>query len=138
MAGFSKLSEQIKELDNPQRSDVFVRLFRAAVRDGEFDAVYSKERFTLPKQYVRRGAQGGDYQKDSKDMIFELTPAFEAWFSKVNGSLSQNKRAPKKPLPSIDAFSSGSLDFKKFAEETRQKMLASQVKGQKLGRSRKK
>ena len=131
---FRKLSDQIKELSNPQRSDAFVKLFRAAVREGRFDAAYIPERFELPKQYSRRGSEER-YAKDSKDMVFEQTPEFEHWFENVNRDLSGGRRAAR-VKPSLDAFEKGDLDFKALAEETRRKMDASFKKGQNLGQSR--
>ncbi|MBB6098909.1 hypothetical protein HNR42_002344 [Deinobacterium chartae] len=134
---YRKLSEQVNLLENTQRSDIFIRLFRSAVREGQFDAVYLPERFELPKVYARRGEQGGHYSKDSKDMVFEVTPAFEEWFENVNRELSQHRRRSR-VKPSLEAYSEGLIDFKAAAEETRRKMLASQEKGQKLGKSRSK
>ncbi|AFZ67468.1 hypothetical protein [Deinococcus peraridilitoris] len=131
-----KLSDQVQQLSNPQRSDAFVKMFRSAVREGRFDAAYVPERFTLPKQYARRG--GDDrYSKDSKEMIFEVTPAFEHWFDSINQDLSSGRRAAR-VKPSLEAFESGELDFKALAEETRRKMDASYKKGQSLGKSRSK
>ncbi|WP_027481170.1 hypothetical protein [Deinococcus pimensis] len=131
---FRKLSEQVQNLSNPQRSDAFVKLFRAAVREGRFDAAYIPERFELPKQYSRRGSEER-YSKDSKDMVFEVTPAFEHWFENVDRDLGGSRRASR-VKPSIDAFERGELDFKALAEETRRKMDASFKKGQNLGQSR--
>ncbi len=70
---YKKLSEQVHELSNPQRSDTFVKMFRDAVRDGKFEAAYMPERFTMPKQFTRRGSEGS-YQRDTKEMLFEVTP----------------------------------------------------------------
>ncbi len=131
---FRKLSEQVQNLSNPQRSDAFVKLFRAAVREGRFDAAYIPERFELPKQYSRRGSEER-YAKDSKDMVFEQTPEFEHWFENVNRDLSGGRRAAR-VKPSLDAFERGELDFKALADETRRKMDASFKKGQNLGQSR--
>lgn len=131
---YRKLSDQVKELSNPQRSDTFVKLFRAAVRDGQFDATYIPERFSLPKQYARRGSDER-YAKDSKDMVFEFTPAFEEWFGQTDKDLVSTRRGAK-PKPSLEAFESGGLDFKAAAEETRRKMDASFKKGQNLGKGR--
>lgn len=135
---YRKLSDQVGDLSNPQRSDAFVKLFRAAVRDGRFDATYIPERFALPKEYARRGSEG-TYSKDSKDMVFEVTPQFEHWFENVNKDLEGGRRsAAAKVKPSLEAFESGTLDFKAMAEETRRKMDASYKKGQSLGQSRSK
>ncbi|WP_027483741.1 hypothetical protein [Deinococcus pimensis] len=131
---YRKLSEQIRELDNPQRSDTFVKLFRNAVREGEFDAAYIPERFELPKQYSRRGSEE-KYARDAKDMVFEVTPKFEKWFESIRKDLGNARRAAR-VKPSIDAFERGELDFKALAEETRRKMDASFKKGQNLGQSR--
>jgi hypothetical protein len=131
---YRKLSDQVRELDDPQRSDTFVKLFRNAVREGEFDAAYIPERFELPKQYSRRGSEER-YARDAKDMVFEVTPGFQKWFENVNRELSGGRRAAR-VKPSLDAFEKGDLDFKALAEETRRKMDASFKKGQNLGQSR--
>ncbi|MBB6099576.1 hypothetical protein HNR42_003029 [Deinobacterium chartae] len=131
---YRKLSEQVAKLSNPQRSDIFVRQFRAAVRDGQFDAVYLPDRFELPKIYSKRG-EDGNYRKDSKDMVFELTPEFEEWFQNIDQELNQGRRT-KRIKPSLEAYEQGLIDFKAAAEETRRKMLASQEKGERLGKSR--
>lgn len=129
-----KLSEQVEKLSNPQRSDAFVKQFRTAVRNGDFDAAYIAGRFTMPKQYARRGSDER-YAKDSKDMVFEVTPEFQEWFDNINQELAGSRRNAKVKA-SLEAFESGSLDFKQAAEETRQKMDASYKKGQSLGNSR--
>lgn len=133
---YKKLSEQLQELDNPQRSDAFVKAFREAVREGKIEATYLPERFTLPKQFSRRGAEG-TYQRDSREMLFEVTPAFEKWFDQTNAELTATARSrggqPKATAENIEA---GLVDFKALAEETRKKMQASFEKGQALGKSR--
>ncbi|GGJ45423.1 hypothetical protein [Deinococcus roseus] len=130
-----RLSEQVALLKNPQRSDQFVRQFRNAVRDGIFDATEIPERFELPKQYAKRGQEGA-FSKSAKEMVFELNPAFEAWFNDLDDQLTQNKRT-RKVKPSLEAFSKGELDFKTLAAATRAKMKASEEKGKKLGATRK-
>lgn len=131
---YRKLSEQVSELSNPQRSDAFVKRFRDAVREGKFDAMNLTERFTMPKQYSRRGAEG-QYQRDTKDMLFEPNAAFDKWFAQVNKELASSRRSAR-PKPSLEAVESGQLSFKELAAETRRKMQASYEKGQALGKSR--
>ncbi|MFN8510879.1 MAG: hypothetical protein U0Z75_10060 [Deinococcaceae bacterium] len=131
---YRTLSQQIKQLDNPQRSDQFVKMFRSAVADGDFQAVNLTDRFELPKIYSRRG-QEGTYQKETRDMVFDVTPEFEAWFERVNVELGRNRRQLK-VRPSLAAYASGQLDFELDADRTRAKMQASRAKGQKLGSSR--
>lgn len=131
---FRKLSDQVQQLSNPQRSDTFVKLFRSAVREGEFDAVYIPERFSLPKQYAKRGSEE-KYAKDAKDMVFEVTSEFETWFERVNNDLSGGRRAAR-VKPSLEAIERGEVDFMTLAQETRRKMEASFHKGQNLGQSR--
>lgn len=133
---YKKLSEQVQELSNPQRSDAFIKRFRDAVREGEFDAMTLPERFTMPKQFNRRGAEGS-YQRESKDMLFDVTPAFTKWFDALNTELAASSRASK-IKPSLEAVEAGQVDFKALAEETRRKMQASYEKGQHLGNSRSK
>lgn len=131
---YRKLSEQVQELSNSQRSDAFVKRFRDAVREGEIDAFNLTERFTLPKQYNRRGAEG-QYQRDTKDMLFEYTPAFSKWFDGVNKELASSRRNSR-VKPSLEAVESGALSFKELAAETRRKLQSSYEKGQALGKSR--
>ncbi|WP_104991776.1 hypothetical protein [Deinococcus sp. NW-56] len=131
---YRKLSEQIQDLSNPQRSDVFVKQFREAVREGKFDATFLTERFTMPKTFSRRGAEG-TYQRDTRDMLFEVTPDFEAWFEQTNEALSSSRRTGN-VKPTAENISAGLVDFKTLAEETRRKMQASFEKGQALGKSR--
>ncbi|EYB66954.1 hypothetical protein DEIPH_ctg060orf0034 [Deinococcus phoenicis] len=133
---YKKLSEQLQELGNPQRSDAFVRQFREAVREGKIDATYLPERFTLPKEFKRRGAEGS-YQRDSREMLFEVTPDFEQWFEQTNNDLAATPtRRSGTPKPTAENIEAGVVDFKALAEETRRKMQASYEKGQALGRSR--
>lgn len=131
---YRKLSEQMHELDNVQRSDAFLKLFREAVRQGEFEATFLPERFTMPKQFSRRGAEG-TYQRETKEMLFEVTPAFEKWFEQTNKDLGVTRRAGN-VKPSMEAIESGQLDFRTLAEDTRRRMQASFEKGQALGKSR--
>ncbi len=46
---YTTLSEEVKKLSNPQRSDAFVRQVREAIRTGEIEAAQVPGRFTLPK-----------------------------------------------------------------------------------------
>lgn len=131
---YRKLSDQVQELSNAQRSDTFIKRFRDAVREGKFEAMNLTERFTMPKQYSRRGAEG-HYQRDTKDMLFEVTPAFTKWFDAVNKELAASRRTGK-IKPSLEAVEAGHLSFKELAAETRRKMQASYEKGQALGKSR--
>ncbi|MFC4638455.1 hypothetical protein [Deinococcus hohokamensis] len=132
---YAKLSEQIQKLANPQRSDAFVKQFRNAVREGDIEAADLPSRFTLPKQFSRRG-QNETYQRDVKDMVFEVTPAFEKWFESINSELATNRRGAK-VKPTLENIEAGLIDFKELAAATRQKMEASYAKGQTLGNSRK-
>lgn len=132
---YKRLSEQVQELTNAQRSDTFVRQFREAVRQGEFKAIYLPgERFTMPKQYTRRG-KSGTYQKDTKEMLFEYTPEFEAWFDDMNRELAVSRKGGS-IKPTIETVEAGLVDFEALARETQEKMQASFEKGQALGKSR--
>ncbi|MPY67020.1 hypothetical protein F8S09_10015 [Deinococcus sp. SDU3-2] len=131
---YKKLSEQVQELSNPQRSDLFVKQFREAVREGKFDATFLTERFTMPKTFSRRGAEG-TYQRDTRDMLFDVTPDFEAWFEETNEALAQTRRTGN-VKPTAENIAAGLVDFKALAEETRRKMQASYEKGQALGKGR--
>lgn len=131
---YKKLSEQVQELSNPQRSDAFIKRFRDAVREGKFDAMNLPERFTMPKQFSRRGAEG-TYQRDSKDMLFEETAAFTKWFDQLNQELASSRRSGQ-IKPSLEAVEAGHVDFKELAAQTRMKMQASYEKGQALGKGR--
>ncbi len=133
---YKKLSEQVHELSNPQRSDTFVKMFRDAVRDGKFEAAYMPERFTMPTQFTRRGSEG-TYQRDTKEMLFETTPKFDKWFDEVNRELAAARKGGT-IKPSVEAIEAGLVDFKQMAAETRKKMQASYEKGQALGQTRSK
>jgi hypothetical protein len=133
---YRKLSEQLQQLSDPQRSDAFIRSFREAVREGKFDAAALPERFTMPKEFKRRGAEGS-YQREAKEMLFEVTPEFEQWFDQTNSDLIVKRRSGSgKIRPTVEAIEAGQVDFKALAAETRQKMQASFQKGQALGKSR--
>ncbi len=131
---YRKLSEQVSHLTNPQRSDTFVKLFRNAVREGKFDGAYMPERFTLPKSFSRRGG-GTPYNREAKEMLFELSPAFDRWFEETNRELAASRKGGR-IKPSVEAVEAGLVDFKAMAAETREKMQASFKKGQSLGKSR--
>ena len=134
LMAYAKLSDQVAQLDNPQKADSFVKLFRTAAREGAFDAVQVEGRFTLPKEYKPR-KEGGREQRDVKEMVFERTPAFDAWFEGVQQQLVGRARQPKVTV-SLESIERGEVDFKALAEETRAKMTASFAKGQALGNSR--
>ena len=134
---FSRLSEQVQKLSSPQRSDAFVKQFRDAVRDGEFDAIDLPERFTLPKKFKRRGSDE-TYEKDIKDMVFETSATFDKWFERVDQELASTPtRGSGKPKLTLENIEGGVIDFKALAEETRRKLQNSYEKGQNLGNSRK-
>lgn len=129
---YRKLSELINELENPQQSEVFVRLFRSAVREGKVDAFDLPERFTLPKLYRKRGGEGTS-QRQVKDMLFEDTPTFKKWFTETTTALAKKRLHRPKVKPSLEAVESGALDFKALAAETRRKLQARYEHGQQLG-----
>ncbi|GGL01075.1 hypothetical protein [Deinococcus radiotolerans] len=131
---YKKLSEQVLELSNPQRSDTFVKLFQEAVRSGKIDGAYLPERFTMPKQFTRRGSED-TYQRDTREMLFDHTPDFETWFEETNRELAAARRGGN-IKPTLEAVESGLVDFQSMVEETRRKMQASFEKGQALGKGR--
>lgn len=132
---YKRLSEQVQELVNPQRSDTFIKRFREAVRTGEVKAInLPGERFTMPKQYSRRG-KTGTYQKDTKEMLFEVTPEFEAWFEEQNKDLAVSRQGGQVKVTE-ETLAAGLVDFEALARETQEKMQASFEKGQQLGKSR--
>lgn len=133
---YEKLSAQVEQLTNPQRSDAFVKQFRNAVREGKIEAADLPERFELPKEYRRRGADE-TYSRSMKDMVVDVTPAYKKWFDGVNVELSQNARRTATPKASLEAVESGDVDFSAMVEETRKKLQASFAKGQTLGNARK-
>lgn len=132
---YRKLSELVGELGNPQQSEVFVKLFKAAVREGTVDAFELPERFTMPKVYNRRGAEG-TYQRDSRDMLYEDSPSLNKWFEDTKTALAKAGSRQRKVKPSLEAVETGALDFKALAAETRRKMQAKYDRGQHLGQSR--
>lgn len=133
---YEKLSTQMENLTNPQRSDAFYKQFRDAVRSGEIEAADLPERFDLPKEYRRRGADE-TYTRKVKDMVVNVTPAYQTWFAGVNEALSASRQGVAAPKASLEAVESGDVDFAAMVEETRRKMQASFEKGQNLGNSRK-
>ncbi|WP_221091498.1 hypothetical protein [Deinococcus aquaedulcis] len=131
---YIKLSEQVAKLANPQRSDAFIKHFREAVRQGQIDAADLPSRFELPKQFTRRGSNE-TYSKTVRDMVFDHSPEFDAWFEETNKSLSTSRRGGAiKPTP--ENIEAGLVDFKELAAATRAKIEASFAKGQALGKSR--
>lgn len=136
---YRKLSELVAELDNPQQSETFVKLFRAAVRDGKLDAMDLPERFTMPKVYARRGTSG-TYQRDTRDMLYDASAKAEAWFESTKELMAKDKASTRKRRvkPSLEAVESGAIDFQAAVEETRRKMQLKYEKGQQLGMSRSK
>ncbi|CAM3474043.1 HK97 gp10 family phage protein [Deinococcus saxicola] len=129
---YRKLSELVNDLENPQQSDTFVKLFKAAVRDGRVVATDIPERFTLPREYTHRGAEG-TYRRNMREMVYEATPKAQKWAEDTRAALAQARtRISKVPLTS-EAAESGAVDFKALAAETRRKMQAKHEKGQKLG-----
>jgi len=128
------LSDQIRKLHNPQRSDAFVKQLRTAVREGDITAADLPNRFELPKKYAKR-ASSETYTRSVKDMVIDGTPAFEAWFETVNRELSPSRSGGKIKV-SAESIEAGLVDFKALAAETRKKMSASFDKGQALGKSR--
>ena len=133
---YSTLSDQVKKLTNPQRSDAFFRQFRDAVREGKIEAADLPGRFTLPKEYRRRGAEG-TYTRDVKNMVVNVTPAYEKWFAGVDEELNTRVRRTAAPKASLETVESGEVDFAAMVEETRRKLQGSYTKGQTLGQSRK-
>lgn len=131
---YRKLSEQVLSLSNPQRSDTFVKMFRSAVREGKIEGAYMPERFTLPKTFSKRGG-GTSYQRQAKEMLFEVTPSFEEWFEEANRELTASRKGGKIKA-SVEAVEAGLVDFSQMAAATRLKMQASFTKGQRLGKSR--
>ena len=128
------LSEQVKKLHNPQRSDAFVKLLRSAVREGEVMAADLPARFDLPKQYARRGERE-KYTRKVRDMVIDATPKFETWFDQTNVELSPARTGGRIKV-SLESVEAGLVDFKALAAETRKKMGASFSKGQALGKGR--
>lgn len=133
---YEKLSTHMENLTNPQRSDAFYKQFREAVREGEIEAAELPERFELPKEYRRRGADE-TYTRTVKDMVVNVTPAYKKWFDGVNEALGTPARRAAAPKASLEAVEAGQVDFAAMVEETRRKMQASFEKGQHLGNSRK-
>ncbi|MFB9990878.1 hypothetical protein ACFFLM_02620 [Deinococcus oregonensis] len=130
---YQKLSEVIAILDNPQRSDRFVKHLKTAVREGEIDAVYLPERFSLPKDVQRRSAEGKS-QRSVREMLIEVTPAFERWL--VETSVALARRRNVRTVVNAQSIEAGEVDFQALVEETRRQMQASYEKGRVLGSSR--
>ncbi len=127
------LSDQVKKLQNPQRSDIFVQKLRMAVREGLVDAAETPGRFEMPKVFVRRGSKE-TYTRMAKDLIIDGTPAFEAWFADINRELSKS-RGRRKIQVSVEAIETGLVDFKALVDETRRKLGTRAARSQQLDKS---
>lgn len=132
---YTTLSEEVKKLSNPQRSDAFVRQVREAIRTGEIAAAQVPGRFTLPKTYRRRGSDETG-TREARELVIEHTPEYEAWFERVNEEMMAAPRRSARVKPTVENIESGAVDFRALAEETRRKMQAAYDKGQQLGQSR--
>jgi hypothetical protein len=133
LVDYLKLSEQVQKLNNPQRSDAFLKRFQQAVREGKIEAVtLAGVHFELPKQFKRSGTGGGTYYKSAREMLFEATPEFAAWFAEINAQLGEDKQP--QPQVSLETIESGAVDFQVLAAATRQRIQASYLKGQQVGR----
>lgn len=134
---YTTLSEEVKKLSNPQRSDAFVRQVREAIRTGEVQAAQVPGRFTLPKTYRKRGSEETG-TRDARELVIELSPEYQAWFTQVNAELEASPARSRSghEKPTLETIESGAVEFKTLAEETRRKMQASFEKGQQLGKSR--
>ena len=88
----------------------------------------------MPKQFTRRG-EGSTYQRDTREMLFEVTPEFESWFEQQNKDLAVTRQGSS-PKPTLENIQAGLVDFGALAKETQARMQASYEKGQKLGQSR--
>ena len=97
-----------------------MKAFRDAVREGDIDAAFLPEPFTLPKRFSVLGSDEVR-SKDVKDMLFDLTPEVEAWFENINRELSAGRRGAR-VKPTADNLQAGQVDSKALAEETRRKM----------------
>jgi len=128
------LNDQVKKLNNPQRSDTFVKQLRTAVREGNVMAADLPACFPLPKQYAKRGSDV-TYNRTVKDMVIDAPPAFEAWFATVNRKLTPSRTGGRIKV-SAEAIEAGLVDFKALAAQTREKMGASFKKGRALGKNR--
>lgn len=128
------LSDQIKKLQNPQRSDVFVKQLREAIREGVIDAADTPGRFELPQKFSKRGSEE-TYTRTAKDLIIDGTPEFEAWFARVNQELARPRKGARVKV-SLESIEAGLVDFKAMAAETRRKLGVSFEKGHHLGKSR--
>lgn len=132
---YKRLSEQVQEPANPQRSDTFVKRFREEVRLGNIKAInLPGERFTMPKQFTRRG-EGDNYQRDTREMLFEVTSESESWFEEQNKDLAVARQGSSLK-PTVENIQAGLVNFDALAKETQARMQASYEKGQKLGKSR--
>lgn len=132
---YKKLSELLNEYPQAQHIGTLHKAFLAAVREGQVDATYTGERFSLPKVFRRRNA-AETYQREVREMIFEVTPQFEAWFKKATHQLETKRVRKERVKPTAEAIESGEFDFKAAVEATRNKMKNSFDRGQKLGQTK--
>lgn len=128
---YRTLSEWTQELGQPQQSDTFVQLFRAAVREGRLSAAELPQRFTLPK--VNRQGQA----RSLKDMAFEDTPEAQRWFEETRARLSARpSRSLRVARLSAESVEAGVHDFAALAQATRERLQSRYERGQQLAASR--
>lgn len=95
-----KLSTELDELGLPQQADKFVKMARAAVKEGLIDAAYTGQRFDLPKQYrfkkkadsVSKKKRATDeeqevYTRRTPEMVILKDEKYMRWFQETKQKL---------------------------------------------------
>ncbi|MDR6218281.1 hypothetical protein [Deinococcus soli (ex Cha et al. 2016)] len=127
---YQTLDLVLNNLNDKGRSAKFMKLLHSAVREGRVDAAYLPGRVEIPATTRSNSAA----PRTSRNMIIEITPAFDAWFAEVNAELTGPER---KPAVTLEAFESGELSFEQYVQETRRLLNSKYERGQQLGRSTK-
>lgn len=135
---YRKLSELVLDVQDSQKTELFVRLFRNAVREGLIEAAeLPGQRFVLPQLKRIRGSDGQTRQVEAREMVVKVTPALEGWMTQTLAeieSMGAGRRVRVKP--SIEAIKEGAVDFEELARATRARMQNRFERGRQLGESR--
>ncbi|GGJ48081.1 hypothetical protein [Deinococcus roseus] len=83
------LSQLLREFPNPQKTEAIYKAMREAMREEKFLAAETKETFTLPKEFRKRGKSQEDtnatYSKTVKEHVIDVgDPGFKAWWKEMN------------------------------------------------------
>lgn len=89
------LGEMLARLDDPQKSEAFLRMFHAHVRERRVTAANLPTRFELPQRYVTK--TGEPRIRTRRDMVIDSNAEFERWFKQANEDLNAGLVPPRRP-----------------------------------------